>query len=613
MRIVKNTDIDISESKGSERLLLIFCAVSTTFILGWLLKYSRYGFDFTDEGYYLVWISNPFMYGWSTTQFGFLYHPLYWLLNGNIAALRQVNILITFCLAWFLVYVLFKKLAPSGSSKAQRLILSAGFATASLVFVVPWLPTPSYNSLALQALLVVGTGLLLAESTATRSSVVGWIVIGVGGWLGFMAKPSTAAALGVCVGLYALLAGKLNARLAFLSLVSAFLLLVLSAFIIDGSIAGFIARLKMGAELAALSGAGYSFDQIMRVDDFQLTSSERPFLIFMAVFSFFAAYFLGMARQSIRIVGFALSSVLFIAVIVFVLGVKPTSLHFGQFSGLTFWAVPFSALALALLSSRQKLFSDVPVSHWVLALAFLVFPYVYVFGSNGNYWQWASPAAIFWVLLGLIVIASLVPNKITFAMLVPLVGATQVIVTLLLQAGFNAPYRQPQALRLNSHLIDVGMPDSFLMFSEGYANYINDAIESAKLGGFVSGTPVIDFTGQSPGLLYALRAINVGYPWIAGGYPGSANVAKRVLRHLPCAKVVDAWLLLEPNGPRAISTDLLDDFGVSVPTHYKVVATWKTAKGAGGYPEQRIQQLAKPIGPREVALQACDAVRGHGR
>ena len=100
--------LKFEKSDGSEKVLMIFSVICTSLILGWVLWLCNYGLDFTDESFYLVWISNPFNYSVSATQFGFIYHPLYKLLDGNIAALRQANILITFFLAWVLSYIFLK-------------------------------------------------------------------------------------------------------------------------------------------------------------------------------------------------------------------------------------------------------------------------------------------------------------------------------------------------------------------------------------------------------------------------------------------------------------------------------------------------------------------------
>src|ERR1017187_10193684 len=74
--------------------LLLICLACTLLALGWILVNCTRGFEFTDEGYYLTWTAHPFRYDWSISQFGFIYHPLYNLLRGNIGMLRQANVLI---------------------------------------------------------------------------------------------------------------------------------------------------------------------------------------------------------------------------------------------------------------------------------------------------------------------------------------------------------------------------------------------------------------------------------------------------------------------------------------------------------------------------------------
>ena len=43
----------------------------------WRWWYAAHGFDPADEGFYLVWISEPRSFRTSVSQFGFVYHPLY--------------------------------------------------------------------------------------------------------------------------------------------------------------------------------------------------------------------------------------------------------------------------------------------------------------------------------------------------------------------------------------------------------------------------------------------------------------------------------------------------------------------------------------------------------
>src|SRR5260370_13522143 len=116
----------------------------------------RSGFDFTDEGFYLNWISNPWSYHSSVTQFGFVYHPLYELVGGDIVLLRQANVLILFVLGWALCFVLLRSIFIQRDSIDAPLrtgligvALVAGAGSLSLFDL--WLPTPGYNSLTRQS------------------------------------------------------------------------------------------------------------------------------------------------------------------------------------------------------------------------------------------------------------------------------------------------------------------------------------------------------------------------------------------------------------------------------------------------------------------------------
>ena len=144
-----------------ETLLVLSSAVVSVSTLIWILWACRYGIDWTDEGYHLVWISNPFIYPVSHTQFGFVYHPLYEWVDGNIATLRQANVLIFFGLAWILTSTFFKTIpCPHPIPRWHGTVITAGFAVLTFTYFRHWvwLPTPSYNSLALQSLMIAATG-----------------------------------------------------------------------------------------------------------------------------------------------------------------------------------------------------------------------------------------------------------------------------------------------------------------------------------------------------------------------------------------------------------------------------------------------------------------------
>ncbi len=595
---------------GSELWLLSFAAGSTLLLLGWVLRYGNYGFEFTDEGYYAVWIRNPFLYDWSTTQFGFIYHPLYLMAGGNLSILRWINLIITFFLASCAFYTAIKESASHKSEVNWPIfIVSASFGVASLAYLNLWIATPSYNTLALQALLIMAIGFALSESVPTRSSLLGWTLIGVGAWLAFMAKPPTAVLLVPCFILYILLAGKIKFRLVLIPACTAAILLLLSALVIDGSLVGFVQRLRLAAEFSNLSGAGYSLHQLLRLDEFEFSDTEREFLAAMTAVAFIVAILTASTRPWLKACACLLTGALFGVICWQSWGSEQTVVRLGKFQGLMLWAPAFAGGLLALVALIGRYARRIPLRFVALALIFLVFPYIYAFGTNGNYWQAASSAAVFWILAGVIAARCATQGGGRWVGLIPLSLAAQVIVALLLQNGMERPYRQNQALRLHTSVVAVDPSGPPLIVSKEYGAYIDEVKVLAAQAGFTPRTPMIDLTGQSPGILYVLRAESLGYPWIAGGYPGSVAVARGSLGRVSCSQLGNAWLLTEPEGPRAIPTTVLEDWGGNLDGDYELVASWRTAAGAGDYKDQRLQQLYRPIRSDSSATQACTIAR----
>lgn len=601
------TRTGLSESSMyAEYFLIVFSIIGTIGVLGLLMVYSHYGFDFTDESFYLVWGANPGIYDWSLSQFGFIYHPFYLLFGGDIAQLRQMNVLIIFCLSWLLVDTILKEtFSKDVRGKIQRLAISFGFASGSLIFFSIWLPSPSYNSLNLQALLIVATGLFTAQSIINKESVTGWMLIGFGGWLAFMAKPSSAAALGVCVFFYLLFSRKINFRLMILCSALVLLLSVLSALLIDGSVMSFVARLQTAMVFVDYLGGGHTLEKIIRLDDFLLTQEDILLFRVTLLFSLLVAFFLYCKNSLSRFVGLCCSCLILLLALVIVIGKFVVRLDYSNVHGLLILAIPSSMFLLGICLYRQRFLLELSLSRWLIALMFALFPHIYAFGTNNNYWQVGSSAGFFWLLGGLALIAQAIRGARAAFILLPLVLATQLIVVVLVQTGMELPYRQTQPLRLNSHTVEVGRSGSSLVLSEEYAVYLTAAKTAAGQAGFQPGTPVIDLSGQSAGILYAMGATNIGQAWTIGGYPGSFKLASEALKKVSCDQVATAWLLIEPDGPRSISDNLVSGFGADISLHYEIVASWETAKGAGGYDHRPAQKLLKPVRSANASMKAC--------
>lgn len=610
----------------AETVALACSMVGTIAILSWLLFLSKYGIDFTDEGYYLAWISDPDIYWMSVTQFGFVYHPLYELLNGDIAVLRRVNILITFGLAWAMCAAFFAVIHDVPAfNRPQRLAISAAFASSSLLFLENWLPTPNYNTLALQGLLITGLGLMLAEKTTGKLSVAGCISIGLGGWLAFMAKPTTAAGLAVITAAYLLLARRLTARLIVVTASTTMGFLALSAWLLDGSNGTFVERLTEGSEAIAVLGGGHTIKGILRLDTFPFGKAARLSVLVGTLMVMVAAF---LSRKKHAISGaygatIRILIVTFTLVIILGIGDKVPFLErlpsvsndnnspAYRFQSILIAAVPLAAILLSLISYRGEAFAQLR-SRWALVPSFILFPFAYVFGGNGNYWLGAPRAGIFWVLAGMVFLFHWPSAENVAPVFLTLGFAVQLITVMVVNVAVEVPYRQPQPLRANDYPVEIGRSGSNLLLTEEFGAYLEAAVAITGQAGFSRGTPVIDMTGQSPGVLYALGAKIIGQPWLLGGYPGSDKFAERALEEVDCDHISKSWILVEPAGPRKLSPNILSALGMDIRADFENVGTLMTPAGSGGLEERRLQHLLKPIRTFENAHSACAAAKSPG-
>ena len=607
--MIPNEKKQIISNSFVSNALVALCIVGTLLLIGWLLRYSAYGLDFTDESFYLVWVSNPFIYDISVTQFGFIYHPLYCLLGGDIAALRQVNVLITFGLSWALCYAFLASLAPDfKESRVAMCVAAAGLATSSFIHIEYRMLTPSYNSLALQALLVSAIGLILAGKAAHRISSIGWMLIGVGGWLAFMAKPTTAIALVVGVFVYLLISRKYSIRMLALAVFSALALLLISVLLIDGSILRFVERLQLGVDFGKYLAGGHTLINILRVDDFQLYDFFNLVIFTISSLLFIALWSMWLSNEKWSFVGLMISFSFFVVTLVLSFEQAQLAVDFGDFKSLLIFGVVYAAVGFVLIFCGVKKLFTITASQWAIAIIFLGIPHFYAFGTNSNYWKAGGSAAIFWLLAGLTLFGPLIRERASWSFVLPLALATQAITATLLQSGFEQPYRQPQPLRLNTVISEIGPQKSQLVLSEAYSEYVASAVAIAQEAGFEPNTAVIDLSGQSPGVLYAFGAENIGQAWTIGGYPGSLKLAHASLARTSCWKIANAWILFEPEGPRSIPAELLTGLGANFPGGYKLVGSWQTAEGAGGYAYRRTQELYKPFEP-QLTMSACQILR----
>lgn len=597
----------------SQRVRLVVSgasAAASAALVGGMLWFCRYGLDLTDEGYYLNWLSDPGLYPWSTTQFGYVYRPLHELLGGDIALLRQVNVLLVFGLAWVLCHlVLVRVVGWQATSRWEAAAHSAALACSSLVVFDLWLLTPSYNSLAAQGMLVVAIGAAVVSREQPHRGLAGWALLGVGGWLVFMAKPTTAAGVGAVVLVLLLAAGTLRARGAVVAVLTSGLLVVASALLIDGSVRGFVERLRTGAEQLSVLGGGHDLAAALRWDSYS-PSGRQLFVLLCLTLAVLLAARVSSAATRPRGAAFALGILLCLAAIATATrGADAVIIYADPFSNTLLLALPLAALLLVVSGPGFGALRHLDRRQWAFVGSFAVLPHVFAFGTNNNYWRSAGLVVVFWILAGVVLLASRSRRADFSSTLLPFGIAAQVLTLLLLVPAVQSPYRQPQPLYDNSTRLEVGESGSSLVLAAEVADHLARTRALVHRAGFEQGDPMLDLTGRSPGVLHAWGASSVVQPWSIGGYPGSAAHETAALSNLPCRTVADLWLLLEPEGPRSIPGEVLLGAGVRVPDDFRVAATWVTpvAVTADGAP--RTQLLLRPTRSAREATDACVRAR----
>jgi hypothetical protein len=579
-------------------LALLFANAVLLLRLLWL---CRAGLDFTDEGFYLNWISNPWLYPTSHTQFGFVYHPFHVLLGGDLAWLRRANLLATCGLAgWFFFRVLQQILEPGFPTdlfRGKLVSLSMIFSTSALLYLYQWLPTPNYNSLALQALLLVAIGLLGVERSSSAS--LPWFsisLVAVGGWLAFMAKPTTASLLALFVAGYFCSLGRRAIPLIASAGVLAILLLAGSAWMIDGSPVRFAWRLSEGAADVGKLGGGYNIAHILRLGRFPIPAREVLPLCTHVLLVTAGLLFASRPSASPRIQAAYATGLVATGLTGAFLFWRGLPWPHPTYFGLQILAPVGGALLAALITFLCDR-SQAHRSGFSLSLLFLMLPYAYTFGSNGDYWVSQGWAGIFWIAAGLLFLRAARPGRIAWPELLPVATATTLCASLILGTTTEYPYRQTGPLRENTHAISMRPDGPRLWIKSDFHAYLSQVQEATRQAGFVAGTPMIDLTGHYPTTLYFLQARAIGLAWLCGGYPGSEAMTTAALDRVPPDILHQAWILTEPQGPRKLPPSMLRRYGINLETDYAIVTTVDSPTGT--YPDSYKQHVLKPVDPRK--------------
>lgn len=573
---------------------LLILIILSFLILITIFNFTDYGFDFTDEASYLISMKYPKIYYTNTSQFGFIYNPLYNIFNGNLQYLRNFNILFTYFLASFLSYLIISKIFLNLTNKFFKLIFAFSFSLISIVIFKLWLLTPNYNTLNFQGLLIFTIGIYINKYFLKKDNffieVISYFMIALGGFFVFMAKITSAGLLLIVYTFYILNEKKDLKKNIIYPIFFFCILFSLLLFSFDFSFYSYIERLINNINLARIFGGGYTIFEIIRMD-YPILNFTSIIIIFIItiIFLLFANVRKQPPSYSIAI---AICLLLFISLDLF--NLKKSSYEFlSNINILTlFFAVILFCTVQFFLSNNNL----VRNTNFFYLLLFL--PFVYAFGSNGNYWEIGSHVSLFWLLALLYPFYRGVSQKNIFTCMFILVFLIQIFIFHILKYSLINPYRQPPNIFENSQVVIYNNRNT-LMLNSLFTDYINTVKKNLKLSGF-NNDYIIDLSGQSPGLLFFLEAKPLGFAWLTGGYSGSESMIIKALSYSSCSAISESWILYEPNGPRSLSADILLPSGINITKDFKKVFSIEVPNYLGGYNKRPKQIFYKPANSKLI-------------
>lgn len=564
------------------------------FVLALVFVSAFHGFDFSDEGFYLNSIAHPYEFVFSATQFGFVYHPMFHIVGGDVVLLRLANLLLTLLFSFSLFYALLGSrevkdiyFSPRHTVPSQ-VVFSLFFSLTVLLSFRFWILTPNYNTLNLQALLLVLIG-VFRLSAISRYEFWGCLLVSVGGVLCFMAKPTSAVMLFFIVLLQILLCTKNRLKNLTYIGVSAVLFFLFVVTLISGNPYGFVARL-MGGFSYVKAMSSHSVSEIFRIDKISWSHN----LIVLFLLTTFVPIIVSFFSTSWQLRTYIIGCILTIG------GLYGIAFGFWQpkdllFAGVIIFGPVIGVLVLILWRTISK------KRNLLFAVLASCYSYAYAIGSGNNYWLLVSGASVF-VIFGLLYLIFCVEfKKNELRLLIPISIAIQMVFTIVIGLSVLYPYRQQEPLLLQTNKASIG--SGVVVVNAEVVRYLNRLKNVFYDFGFKANDPVIDLTGRHPGVLFALNAKPLVHPWILGGYPGSDEFFKLGILQVKCDEIARSWLIVENDGERSISMSVLSDVGLDLNRNYKLVGTVDSA--LWGHSKVHAQSIYRPQQIDDSELKNC--------
>ena len=573
---------DSGRSSLLTSLMAIVLLLESVLIVGWILKKADYGFDLSDESFYMIWIERPFEYPVSPFQFGSILSLPYKFLHYDLVSFRQFNILTTYMLAFVVAYQLLGPwLRRLDCTLVVRSAVSAAFALPSLTVMTYWLMTPSYNSLNGIAFLLVCVA-IFGNAKTERLQMLAAVLIGCGGYLSFMAKPTSALVLGVVVLVFVWGVQRWCLKSFMVAICTAVSLVLISMFYRAGGPLSFVVELR--ETLAISKHPDYSFFRLIRWNSPHLDTRWRITFGFASLL-LFALLSVVKRRGLVRFGALPVQLLGWLLLFFGAFGVLATWFDFQTFSvgflehrgdeyGRKERYLFLSLLSVAVFAAY---FRDMDLRRLAAACFLFWLPYGFAFGTNINYWDKGATIAFFWVISLAVAITALPPRQAQLNSVLLIASFLPLFCVLDLQNAYTNPYRQESFVDTSMKPVSIGRGETEIMMAAETADLIELLRQETKAAGFQEGMPVLDLTSQGIGLIYTIGGYNFPAVWSAAGTPWAEKTLRQLLLQRRDEGLENLWILKKEGWEHSNPDTVLEEVGLSMDDFVEAVRIPTTA------------------------------------
>ena len=568
-------------------LILVFFLLLGTGIFIWA---SNKGFDFTDEGLYLLVYQHPHEFPDSYTSYHRVGAVFFDLVGGNIIALRLLGFFLTalatfyfsLALTWFLKGRSWSIFEDQGERVLLHLALQGSVLTAYC-----WLPpTPNYNTMAGIGMLLSCGGILafFSNSDPRRSiakATLGILTIGGGLLLAFLAKGSSAVGI---VLISVILIGACNLIAFKEKFVFA---VVVSISVLGGGLLVFflIPSLSvswdffLGSIVALTEGNGAreiiirhwheSLEFAMR----HVRSFVLPILLAAGVSFFARSRFL--VKSSDRKESLVFWSIIGVLIAEVVLLIVKDAFSAG-IQGRSRSFIGYTSLFLVLLTMRAGLpgaaqtISPYRLSGCVMFLVWLaLMPFVTAAGTTHkifiNALLHVAPLAA-----AILLLAASVDKSLRRVIILPFAGLLVVGLSFsqFITGFVLTPYRTGPKWT-QTVPVAVGVPETIINLDTDSAECIEKTKAALADAGFKPGNDILALYGL-PGLVYAVGGVSPRKPWFFDDHGQTGDQENlRALKGIPIERLKEAFLLRTNRDERVDYQ--LGHCGVSFSKNFQVI------------------------------------------